>query len=499
LKILKGAPEKETDQNAGSFCKSLHAHQKYLICVGLALLTIAIYFPALDSLMVADDFIIVNRLGLDDAILSLHNTVGFERNEYRPLIAFSYAISNSLWNGSPRGYHFDNILLHSLNVIVLFFWLLLLTRSAAISVMAAALFAVHPIHAERVIWITARDSLFSTFFSLLALLTYSLARVKDESDPAKPFFSAKTLIGFSCIFYILSLLSYEGAVVILIIIAAMELFIFAQPEQKLLSRLRSAAVKTRWHTFILILYLTWWALLFRGKVGPYNLSYTIGSFFHNYYSYLYHLFHGNSRLAGVLYFLLLLAAFFLPRERRSLAGFLIVYILVSFVPFVVIIGFADRFAYAGAAGYAALIALLIYACSQTRHLRQFYGRLIAFSIFAILAGYYWTGLHSRIYDWRDAGQIADCIPRQIKMKYPDLKDGAILVLRDIPQMHGHAYVYPLGLESAVARLYPGRKIQVFYRPGEINKILEKDRPEFLNALFFNYVEGLQCIEETRRK
>jgi hypothetical protein len=46
-------------------------------------------------------------------------------------------------------------------------------------------------------------------------------------------------------------------------------------------------------------------------------------------------------------------------------------------------GFADRFAYAGAAGYAARIVLLIFANSQTRHLQKFNGRLIAF-----LAGYY---------------------------------------------------------------------------------------------------------------
>jgi hypothetical protein len=475
-----------------------HTHQKALIAVVLFIATLAVYYPALDSLMVADDFFIVNRWGFDDAFNSLHNTVGFGRNEYRPVIAFSYALSKSIWQGAPRGYHLDSILLHALNGILLYSWLLLLTGSTAIPGMAAALFVLHPINAERVIWITARDSLFSTGFSLLALICYTPARPADSTS------SGKVLIGFSSFFFILSLLSYEGATVVPAIMAAQELFIFAQPGQRFVSRLRQAFRKTLWHLIILFAYLAWWALLFRGQIGGYSLSYASGSLFHNYYSYLYHLFHGNSRIAGVLYFLLLLAAFFLPRERRPTSAFSLVFILVSFTPFVIIKGFADRFAYAGAAGYAALIAILIYAYAQLKRPDKkesiwSAGRFAALLFFAILASYYTVALHSRISDWKAAGQVADRIPRQIKSLHPDLPDGTRLVLARISQMLGHSYVFPQGLEPTIERWYPGRRIQIIYGSGEMGEIMARAGLPDSKILYFNYLPDRQCLAEIIEK
>src|SRR5512136_1923178 len=99
-----------------------------LIMIGasLILLTIALYFPALDSLMVADDFLIIGRLDINHAIRSLHDTAGFGRNEHRPLVSFSYVLSDWMWHGNLRGYHFDNVLCHSINALLVFLWIMLL-------------------------------------------------------------------------------------------------------------------------------------------------------------------------------------------------------------------------------------------------------------------------------------------------------------------------------------------------------------------------------------
>ncbi len=477
-----------------------HPYRNILFAASLIILTIGVYFPALDSRMVADDFIIVNNWGLDEALRSLHDTVGFGRNEFRPVIAFSYALSNSIWQGALPGYHLDSILLHTINVLLLFFWLLLLTRSPGISVMAAALFAVHPIHDERVIWITARDSLFSTLFSLLTFITYTLARRPNHSESTHPSSSAKILISLSACFFILSLLSYEGAAVVPLIIAALEFFIFAQPKQVFWRRLWTAIVKTRWYMIILLIYLMWWALLFQMKVGSYNLSLALGNLLLDYYCYLYQLFHGNSRLAGIIYFVLILSIFLLPRERRPIAGFSFIFIIIAFFPFMITAGFADRFAYAGALGYATLIALLIYSCAMVKkegsgRSFQIYRRPLALLIFLILIGYYIRDLRLRNSDWLAAGQIAETIPRKIKTLYPDLPDGTYLVLARTPTMHGHAYVYPIGLDYSIKRFYPGREIQVLYGPGEINEILERSNLKSSSALFFNYLPDSRSIEE----
>jgi hypothetical protein len=475
----------------------MRGHRDILIGAGVILLTIGIYLPALNSLMVADDFLIVGRLNFGDAVRSLHDTVGYGRNEYRPVIAFSYALSNSLWRGASRGYHFDSVLLHALNAALLYSLLLLLSRSAAISGVAAVLFAVHPIHHERVVWITARDSLFSTLFTLLALIAYTLARRRNEGESTPSPRSVKILIGVSVGFFILGLLSYEGAVVLPGIMAAMEFFLFAQPAQGIWRRLRMAAIKTRWHVIVLFIYLAWWVILFHGKTGQYNLSYTAGNLFHNYYSLLYRLFYGNAHLAGALYFVLLVAAILLPPDNRPLALFSLLFMFLAFLPFVLTTGFADRFAYASAAGYAAFVALTIYTWATLGRLPalRLIGRPLAVLAFIILTGYYVVGLRARIFDWEKAGRIADSIPRQIKALHPDLPDGAKLVLARIPRMYGHAYVYPTGLESSIERLYPGHNLRVIYGAGEMKGIVEETKPGGPDTFYFQYFADGRSLEE----
>jgi hypothetical protein len=448
-----------------------------LIAAGLVLLTILAYLPALDSLMVADDFIKIDQMHIDDAIHSLQHTAGLGRNEYRPVVAFSYALSNWVWHGTVRGYHFDNVLLHSINAVLFFWWILLLTRSSAISGMAATIFAIHPIAVERVAWITARDCIVSTLFLLLALIAYTLPRCKSGSE-------SKVFKCLSVFFFILSLLSYEGSVVLPGILVALEFLVFAQQGQEFWKRMRTAFSKQAWHILALIIYLTGWILLFRGETGQYNESYALDNVLRNYYSMLYHLFHGNSRLAGVLYVGLFFALFLMRRKHRPLAAFAFLCTLLAFIPFIFSTGFAPRFAYSCMIGYATLIALMIYSGTALQNARAGIG--IAALIFVILAGYYMVAVRTRLSDWVVAGQIADSIPRQIKTLHPDLPGGATLMLARIPALYGHAYVYPLGLEASIKRFYPDRDLHVVYGFGEMNGIAGKAKPQGPRIFCFIY-------------
>jgi len=65
-----------------------------------------------------------------------------------------------------------NALWHSVDVVVLFWVLLLATGYLGRSFMVAALFALHPINVESVAWMAERKTLLSTFFFLLALGAY---------------------------------------------------------------------------------------------------------------------------------------------------------------------------------------------------------------------------------------------------------------------------------------------------------------------------------------
>src|ERR1019366_5519430 len=73
---------------------------------------------------------------------------------------------------NPAGHHGTNVLLHALNVALLFWVLLQATGSTGRSFMVAALFALHPINVESVVWVAERKNLLSMLFFLLALGVY---------------------------------------------------------------------------------------------------------------------------------------------------------------------------------------------------------------------------------------------------------------------------------------------------------------------------------------
>ena len=68
--------------------------------------------------------------------------------------------------------HDENVLLHMINVVLLFWVLWRATGYAGRSLMVAALFALHPINVESVVWIAERKTMLSMLFFLLALGAY---------------------------------------------------------------------------------------------------------------------------------------------------------------------------------------------------------------------------------------------------------------------------------------------------------------------------------------
>ena len=58
----------------------------------LIALTFVIYYPALHSQLVADDFTLVGNVDWHDAGKYFKKTFGLGRNEYRPLTAASYVL-----------------------------------------------------------------------------------------------------------------------------------------------------------------------------------------------------------------------------------------------------------------------------------------------------------------------------------------------------------------------------------------------------------------------
>jgi tetratricopeptide (TPR) repeat protein len=92
--------------------------------------------------------------------------------DWHPLAWLSHALDTQLFGFDPSGPHDENLFLHVLNVVLLFWVLQRATGFTGRSAMVAALFALHPINVESVAWISERKNLLSMLFFLLALAAY---------------------------------------------------------------------------------------------------------------------------------------------------------------------------------------------------------------------------------------------------------------------------------------------------------------------------------------
>lgn len=93
----------------------------------------------------------------------------YDAANWHPVTWFSHMLDYRLFKDNAGGHHETNLLLHVVNVALLFWVLMRATGRAGPSLMVAALFALHPINTESVVWIAERKNLLSMLFFLLTL------------------------------------------------------------------------------------------------------------------------------------------------------------------------------------------------------------------------------------------------------------------------------------------------------------------------------------------
>lgn len=121
---------------------------------------------------------------------------------YRPLVYVTYAFEYHFFNLNASYYYFNNILLHLISAMLIYWMMLLISRKPIFAFFVSLLFAIHPIHWEAVSNISGRAILLSTVFSVASFVFFL------KSCNRK---GAIVYYGLSLVSFILALLSKESA------------------------------------------------------------------------------------------------------------------------------------------------------------------------------------------------------------------------------------------------------------------------------------------------
>ncbi|MBU4376952.1 MAG: tetratricopeptide repeat protein [Candidatus Omnitrophica bacterium] len=201
--------------------------RKYALII--VLLSIAVYAnSAFNGFVWDDEFLITKNPSIMSwnyawihFVLDLYHSFS---NYYRPVQMITYMVDFSFWRLDPFGYHLTNILLHAILSVLFFLFLFLISKDKRIALVGAALYAVHPAHTGAVAYIAGRADILAAIFMLLSFIFFDAHFRTAKPKKVRIYYIA------SLIFFILSLLSKEAAVIIPVLILFYRLFFVSSEE-----------------------------------------------------------------------------------------------------------------------------------------------------------------------------------------------------------------------------------------------------------------------------
>lgn len=150
-----------------------------LVCaLALGLLAVAAYSNSFQADLVTDSAVLVKQdprireASSENVGSILHHGYwwpSFESDLYRPVTTLSFLFNYSTLGNRdrPAGYHVLNFLLHWVNAVLVLAIVKRLAGRVALAMLAAALFAVHPVNTEAVTYIAGRADLLAALSVLL--------------------------------------------------------------------------------------------------------------------------------------------------------------------------------------------------------------------------------------------------------------------------------------------------------------------------------------------
>ncbi len=172
-KEMKKVPvEKSNPVRTAEDTQALH-WKTYGVLALILILTGLVYAPVLQNGFVNWDdnvYIKENPLIYNFNLKAIFST--YVSANYHPLTILVLALEYHFFKLNETGYHAVNLLLHLLNVLLVFHAVLRLSNKTAVAFVACLFFGIHPLHVESVAWAAELKDLLYTFFFLSSYLFY---------------------------------------------------------------------------------------------------------------------------------------------------------------------------------------------------------------------------------------------------------------------------------------------------------------------------------------
>lgn len=436
---------------------------------------------------------------------------------YYPLTWISHATDVSIYGLSPKGHYLHNIVLHFLNSILLFIFLLFAQKDIYRALMVSVIFAVHPMNVENVAWLAERKNLLATFFMLLALLFYYFYQQEKETKISK-----RTLYYIlAVIFYSAGLMSKSSIVMFPFLLILFDIWPLKRIkfENKINSNIVWNILREKIIFFVLSL-LSGVATIFAQKdlkavipldVIPFSeragealLSlwfYIIKYFLPFNLAVFYEHHRGNYpfwepfAIATAIIVILFIFIRVFKKQSQLLVGF--IFFLISLLPVLGFIqvglqGKADRYVYFP---YWGLSIIMIYGFLSDKIIKN---RLLFFSLLGAIVVYFFTISHQQIKVWEsDKALFENVIKVQPKSFLGYLKLGNYYYLNKNDYDKAlENYLYASNFNSKEALIYCNIGVLYYYKKDYKNALSYCEQAININPKYAEvyYWKGVVLME-----
>ncbi len=360
---------------------------------------------------------------------------------YRPVLSATYFVDYALWKTDPFGYHLNNLVLHLLNAVLVYFLLFFILGKSDAALLGSLIFSVHPIQTEAVCNVGYRADSLAFFFLLSAFLAF-IRYAKHEGTKRYLLYSG------SLVFFWLALFSKESAIVFPALILCYDFYIkkmsLAEMVRQAKSRYLGLIVIAIAHVYIYGFVFTNTSLQYVPQVSESFfihivkmcriwVGYIIVLIFPAQVTILPPLYAPDAQplwaienIFAVL-IVVFLALFTLKRvKHRSIISFFVLWFVISLIPVSGIIPLinpvAYRFIYLPSVGFCAVLAIVLEKITIKRTWSQYFSDWKALLVGTIIgACMLITIIQNRL--WHDNYMIAF----ELIKNYPDQKQGYVIL------------------------------------------------------------------------